>query len=396
MDARMTERRSARLVGGAAAAALAAALLLPARGLPAQEGADARWLPWLGCWTEVGGAGDLLCVRPSGVETGVELLTVRDGRIEASERLRADGVARETSREGCKGTESAAFSSDGRRLYLRSDFSCEGDVARRGTGIVAMVGPTEWVRVETVEVAGKTAAVTERYREAPATPTGLGLEDLTAGREMAVNAARRAGAVRPSVDDLIEASRHVDAEAVATWVAERGEPLEVDAGRLVRLADAGVAEEVVDVVVAVSFPERFAVDRDARGDAGRRTAGTYRGPFRTPYLGRSTFGPYHYGYSPFGFPGYGWWYGTRSPTVVVIRPRDGDAEHGRVVDGRGYTRSSPTGEPAAPAAGAQLPSGSSVSPSGMNSGGSSGSTGRKAKPRGSSSGDGGPGDDGTS
>lgn len=389
--------------GGAAAAVLAAALLLPADGARAQEDIDARWLPWLGCWSEVGAGEALLCIRPASSTAGaedVELVTVRDGEVAGTSRLRADGVARETTREGCTGTERAEFSSDGHRVYLRSDFVCEGEVDRQGTGMIAMVSPSEWIRVETVEVAGETAAVTRRYGEAPEAATeGTDLEDATAGREMAVRSARRAAASRPSVEDLVEAGEQVDPEAVRTWVAERDRPLEVDAEKLTRLADAGVPEEVIDVVVAVSFPEQFALDRDARGRDAGGAGPAYRGRFGSPYGGRGHFyrDPFYYGYTPFGygFGRFGWWYGSHRPTVVVVTPRDDDGGGGgRVVNGRGYTRSSaPAREPAA-ARGAGFPSRGSVTPSGATSGGS-GSTGRKAKPRdGGSSGDGGSPDGG--
>lgn len=391
--------KTRRAFGGALALALASALLLPTGSARAQQAeTDARWLPWLGCWSEVGTSGELLCLRPGRGGQGVELVTVRDGQVSGVELLLADGTARETSREGCTGTERAEFSSDGHRVYVRSDFVCEGDVNRTGTGLMAFVAPAEWVRVQAVEVAGETAAVTERYRKVPeAAAADAGLEPVTAGREMAVRTARQAAAAPPTTDDLVEAGGRVDAEAVKTWVAERDEPLDVDAGKLARLADAGVADEVIDVVVAVSFPERFAVDRDARGRVGGAGPG-YRGRFGADLYGRRPFyrDPFSYGYTPFGyrFGSYGWWYGTRSPTVIVVRPRDDDGVgDGRVVNGRGYTRGSGTDpRPASPAAGIEAPSGGSVSPSGMSSGRSSGSTGRKAKPReGSSGGDSGPG-----
>lgn len=396
----MTVRERTRfLIGGAAAVALLAALLLPVHA-PAQEDADARWLPWLGCWTEVGASGELLCVRPAPGAEGVELITVRDGEIAGSEQLRADGVARETAREGCSGTERAEFSSDGHRIYLRSDFVCEGEVDRKGTGLVAMVSPSEWIRVESVEVAGETAAVTGRYRTAPGeTATEAGLEDAMAGREMAVRSARRAAASNPSAEDLVEASEHVDAEAMKAWVAERDEPLDVDAEKLARLADAGVPEAVIDVVVAVSFPERFALERDARGRDVRGAGPAYRGRFASPYYGRGAFyrDPYFFGYTPFGF-GFGRFgrrYGAHRPTVIVVTPRDGDdAGGGRVVKERGYTRDGGARDPASSLPEARPPSRGSVSPAGMTSGGS-GSTGRKARPKDDGSSGGGSSDGGS-
>ena len=42
--------------------------------------------------------------------------------------IRADGIDRQTSREGCDGWERTSFSDDGHRVYLRAEFVCEGDV----------------------------------------------------------------------------------------------------------------------------------------------------------------------------------------------------------------------------------------------------------------------------
>lgn len=386
-------------IGGAVATALAAALLLPLQAADAQEAVDARWLPWLGCWSEVGTSGEALCVRPAADAEGVELVTLRDGEIAESRTLRADGVARGTTRQGCSGTEGADFSSDGHRLYLRSDFTCEGELDRRGTGLIAWVTPSEWVRVESVDVAGERASVTERYGVAPeAAAEGTGLEDVLAGREMAVRSARQAASSSPSVDDLVETDGRVDAEALRAWVAELEEPLAVNAEKLARLADAGVADEVIDVVVAVSFPEHFAVDRDARGRNFGGAAPAYRGRLGSPFHGRGYYypDPFHFGYTPFGY-GYsrhGWWYGAHRPTVVIVSPRDDADGGGRVVSERGYTRGGGPAQDPASAGRIDLPSRGSVTPSGASSGRSSGSTGRKAKPRDSSSGDGGSSDGG--
>ena len=160
-----------------------------------------------------------------------------------------------------------------------------------------------------------------------------------------------------------------------------------------RLDDAGVADEVIDVVVAVSFPEQFAVDRDARGRGVGGTGPAYRGRLGTRLYGRGYYAPdpFYFGYTPFGY-GYsrlGWWYGAHRPTVVIVSPRDDADRGGRVVNERGYTRGAGPGQNSAGATRIDLPPRGSVSPSGASSGRSSGSTGRKAKPRDGSSGDGG-------
>lgn len=375
-------------------AAAAAALLVVGGRAGAQETSDAGWLPWLGCWSEVGESGQLVCVRPTEDPDGAEIRTIRDGETVEVATHRADGVRREVAREGCEGYERAVFSSDGHRVYLQFDLVCDGGVDRRGTGLVAMVSPTEWIRVETSRVSGESAAEIRRFR--PAT----GERGADAGRQdrrTSLVTARRAAATL-DVDDLIEASGEVDGETVRAVVAERGEPLDVDAESLARMADAGVEEETVDVAVAVSFPERFRVERDPRAyDGGAPAPGGSAGwrADRGHRYGHPLFSAYAPFWYRFGRPG--WWYGRHRSTVIIVTPRDGEQDGGgRVVSGRGYTRGSSgsarDGNPVSDGIGAPPGNASSrgaVTPSGATAGGSSGSTGRRAKPRDSSDDDGG-------
>src|SRR5690606_15103806 len=254
--------------------------------------------------------------------------------------------------------ETVQFSADGRRAFTRSEIDCAG-VTQRGTGVLSMAGPGEWLDVRSLEVDGERTAWVQRYRlvgQERATEEGVG--DASFGMETAARVARTVAHRGVGFDEVAEAAGRVDSEAVAAWLAARGEGFDVTADELVRLADAGVDESVIDVMVAVSFPERFRVDaageaemaeREARGVPGYGRYGTarrslYYGP-RGPF-GYRMFG-YGFGYLPtdafgfgygYGYPGY-WGY---RPGVVIIRPR-GSEPAGRVVRGRGYERDG-TGE----------------------------------------------------
>lgn len=344
-----TQRRTARRPAGLGTGALLLAAILP-MGAAAQDGTDARWLPWLGCWEVEGAAegGAMLCLLPVSGDVAVEMVTVEESRIVGRERIRADGTTQDSSREGCRGWERASFSEDGRRVYLDGDHLCEGIVEQRSSGLLAMLSPTEWIDVRALEVDGRVSAGVARYRLAPIdVAEAAGLGDIAADRAMAVRAARVSASAELSVEDVIDASRHVNADVVRAWIAERGEPFRLDAGRLGRLADAGVPPEVIDVMVAVSYPRHFVLGDDGRvseaepdPDVGSRAVGPRgrdpwgyprpprRGGFWDPFYGG--YGGYGGYYGGFGYPGF------FRPVVVVTRPAEG--ERGRVVNGRGYTR----------------------------------------------------------
>jgi len=397
------------IIRSSGAGVLATGALLLVGTLPAAVSAqdvDSRWLPWLGCWEAADEGGEvtpLLCIRPLADGRGVELTTWSEGELVSSEAIHTDGVPREADREGCSGVEEARFSEDGRRVYMKSDYLCEGGSSRAATGLLAMVNPMEWVDIKVVQVSGQRMPWALRYRMARASREAeVGMGDVVATRAMSVRAARMAASGPLTEDDVLEIVREAGPEATEALLVERGDPFDVDAELLVRLADAGVPANVIDVVVAVSYPERFVLNAGAVEEAERdRTyaagpmpyGGSYRWSFWNPYF----YDPFYYGYgygygmygySPYSFGGYGGYGGYYRPTTIIIEPRPTEtASQIQMVRGRGYTRGG-SGQ-AAPSTGGDRSSGGSISSGGSGSssaGGSSGATGgstrRVAKPRG--------------
>lgn len=338
---------------------LVAALLLGLGAAPAQGQAgeleDGRWLPYLGCWVETEATatdGPMTCVVPEG--SGVAFLTVSDAEVTDRRVLRGDGAERPTEVAGCTGVEAATFSSDGHRLYTTADLDC-GGAERRTAGLIAMVDARQWIEARALGTGEGSVAWVKRYGPAPATRIeAAGLADrVDIETPRAVEVARVAASAPITVDAVIEAHARTDAEAVRSWLAEQGDPLRLDADALVRLADAGVPPEVIDVAIAVSFPDRFQVARQPRDEGGDRY-----GYDRWDRRMWSRFGPRYYDpfyYDPFYSPysrynryyGYGGFYGTGytgyGPTVVVVRPVDQTSSGGRAVPGRGYTQGSSGG-----------------------------------------------------
>ncbi|MCG6956102.1 MAG: hypothetical protein LJF04_08930 [Gemmatimonadetes bacterium] len=358
----------------------------------AAQAADSRWLPWLGCWQAEDAPSDagLLCVRPLDGQSSVEILRVTGTDVVSREVVWADGQQHETTREGCNGWEKGTFSSDGARVFLSSSHTCEGGAERTGGGIMALVSPTEWLDVRYLGMGEDRTPWVQRYRAATdqqAEAAGMG--GILADRAWAVRTARMAAAAAPSVDDVIEASQEEPAEVVQAWVAERKAPLKLDAKELERMADAGVAPDVIDVAVAVSYPSHFTVRAEPRGEESADRS------FRGSYYPGWGFDPfyYRYGYDPlyygaYGY-GYGWggypvgYYGGYGYTpVIVISNNDQNPlsqQHGRFVPGRGYTRGGSSGSSGASGSAARAParSGSTGATSG-----SSSSSGRTAHRRG--------------
>src|SRR5207253_2157708 len=141
----------------------------------AQSAVDARWQPWLGCWqpSQSGVVGEsstaglslngTVCVVPAG--NGVDIVNIGDGKISERRHIDASGMQQPIAKEGCSGWQRAQWSSDERRVYLRSEFTCGGTVQRTVNGMIAMTRTGEWLDVQGIGAAQNEVVLTTRYRQ---------------------------------------------------------------------------------------------------------------------------------------------------------------------------------------------------------------------------------------
>jgi hypothetical protein len=368
------------------------------------------WTAWYGCWVAVeseSGVTPVVCVLPGADASTARIATIEDGRISEETVVRADGVARPIEEGGCSGAESAFFSEDGRRVFTRAELGCSG-LGRLSTGVLAMISPDEWVDAQAMTVNGQHAVRTMRYRAARSSEIPAWVAaDLPRDQALAQEVARLDASRPLEIADVAEATRHVAAPAVEALLAARQHGFGLNAAKLMELRDSGVPTSTIDVMVALSYPARFAVAQDDRR-AGVRSDGDvnaarswvescYDDPFYSArrsgcYTSRYGYGYSRrgglYGYSPYGYDPYGWNYGTR-PVIVIVQP-DGDGSSdsgGAVVKGRGYTRTGSTMGTAEPRGATErsqpaASTGSTTTKATPSSSSGGSTTTRTAKPRG--------------
>jgi len=420
------------------AALLALLSSAPALAQDTSTAFDSRWNPYLGCWTVLKAQsghtvpvapGTMVCVRPSG-RFGVAITTTVDGKSVLEQTIVADGSAQPLSQGDCSGTQTNQWSRDGERLFTNVELTCVGRGKREISGITLLANG-QWVDSQATVVDRMADVRVRRYRRSSDGYTG------PAGMTTAPL----------SIEDIIEASAKVQSEALEAVLDEANARFELNSRVLTQLADNGVSPNVIDLMVAQAYPEKFQVER-AYPSASSASYGTASAGGSTAYMTGSSMGyPYpmydpfyssYYYYSPFaysyywgpsyiyrygspfypnysyynyyGVPAGGYYYGGGIGSGDSIAPPgspDSRGGSGVVVNGRGYTRVRPagsgstsTGESATPTSrtsgssrGARSSgssdSGASSSSSGASSSSSSGSSG--ASSGGYSSGGGGGG-----
>ncbi len=344
----------------------------PVAGAPAAA-QESSWLAWIGCWegsAEVGGeeaASFVVCFRPLTAGSGVEIRTYADGELVSTEQMIADGAAHAVAEGGCTGERTANWSGDGARVFLSSELDCGEGVTRNTLGLLSVLpGGAAWVEVQSVG-AGDGSPLIGIRTFVPASEDVISagpLLDPSAGLELAVATARSQAGGPLTPDALVEIVERAGADVTNAYLIERGEPFGLDAERLLALSRRGVPGEVVDVMVAVSYPERFQVSGGA-GESGEITpearpagaapAGGSAWPRRRWFQGYSPWGlgydpywdpfwssSYRFGYGSYGYRygglggaygygygglggAYGYGYGGlggtyRSPSLVFIQP----------------------------------------------------------------------------
>lgn len=325
---------------------------------------DLRWTDWMGCWDLIAdgsvarlppaeaakdGVAEptrpgsnrsaLVCVSPS--QGGALLRTFVGGQVVLSQTIVADDAERPVDDGGCKGTQRARWSSDGRRLFTRANVACDGQPERTVTGLTLMAPNGEWVDVQAVTIAGTDTVRVRRYR--------LPVERVRAGVP--------AAAVRLRIDDIKEATKYVSSRAIEAALMETGSQFPLSGRALVDLDKAGVDDRVIDLMVALSYPSSFAV-RPSGGVDDRLTpfppfggADFVDASYDYPYFYGPLYSNYYYSpyfYAPFGYS-YLRYYSAGVPPFAVIGGGAGGGasynghdnrppENGRAINGLGYTR----------------------------------------------------------
>jgi hypothetical protein len=354
---------------------------------------DPRWAPYVGCWqlrmenTNDGvadlvaaamrqapanqKAGDvMICITPSDQPQAVSQQTVLDGESVLDEIISTDGVTRSAEEANCTSTRRAEWSASGRQLFSRGTLSCTGQPERQITGLAMILpGPT-WVDVQMSEVNGQRSVRVRRY--------GLSREQIRAGAR-SVDPQSPAPLARWTLDEVKDASRKTAPEVLQAALVESGTKFPLSGRSLVDLKKSGVPDTVLDVMVAMTFPEKFVIERPTYTASYGGGGGAWGGGGFDPWSMASDYGWLSV-YAPFGYQYYGFYdprYGPGYGWVPVAPPVSGGSvepeSNGRAINGAGYTRVRPReAEPVrVNAGGGVVDRSGSGSSSGSGSGGSS-------------------------
>lgn len=305
---------------------LAVAVAIPATSHAQQPNPGPRWQGWIGCWSaspsrvrEVGPeAPRIVCVTPTSEPDAVDVSAISEGKVVSQNRIDATGATHDVTAPGCTGTESARWSGDGRRVFLKSHVTCDG-LPTDMNAILAITRTGEWIDVRRVAAGGGSDVRVARYHDV-GVPSVVPNEIASAfdrRNDILFHDARAMAGSTFSGKAIIEASHAVDAAVVESWIQEAGQTFPIDARSLNELADAGVPTRVTDAMIAVTRPTEVSshhVYMYPYSPYGWNSVGTsYSGGNYGPY---ANYGPYGYNSAD------AWDQGNRSRLTINIYEYD--------------------------------------------------------------------------
>jgi hypothetical protein len=318
-------------------------------GASAQAQTDQRWLPWLGCWQstaerQVSEAGRV-CVVPAADPDAVAVIVVTaDGPL-PDRLIVADGTLRPFDEEACTGQRRTEWGRDGHVLYTSGDLACTGEAQQRLSGFSLFTRDSTWLDIHVGSAPGRETVQVRRY-------TRTSVPDFVADRLPPDLLARAAAASESqphpiTLADVIEASGKIVPRALEAALVETRTVVPMNRRSLIALDDAAVSKNVIDVMVALAYPDQFDLNRPARASVSSAGAGV---PLYPSWWARPLW------YDPFWddpFSLYGvrqYRIYSRTPDTIIFldgidaggAPRPSNARDGaRAINGFGYTRVSP-------------------------------------------------------
>lgn len=333
---------------------------------------DSRFAAWMGCWRledDLAGTGARMCITPE--KGGVRMQTIVGTQRGIDEIVIPDAVAHAITDTDCKGFERAEWSKDGARVFRTTDVTCGKEAPRTIKSVAFLAAGPAWINVQMISgTAANTAVRVQRYRRAANQQLADGSKAPQPDASLALRS--NPDTTTWSVEDVIEASSKMPAEVVQASLAEIHQPFTLNKRTLLSLADGGVDSQVIDLMVALTYPKRFVIER-RDGGGGSTPTGVLTGsgwfdPMISPMLMGSMldcYTPFGYGYrsyysmcgnmlgySPFGYDYYGYnryygqsgYYSNYGWVELGANPAPGggtgvdSAGEGRAIKGVGYAQ----------------------------------------------------------
>jgi hypothetical protein len=305
-------------------------LLFPGFSQSQTNTADAKssLKPWVGVWTFNDDAA-LKVVGDSNQKTIVEIMPLSDGKgleitrkeatqPEVKEWLVLDGTKRPVDASNCTGWQTARWIPEAGIIFSSSEMNCKEAGAFSTSNLKIIVAADKMVDILSLKSGGQTKLATRRLvLERELVPAG--------GSEPAyANTVERIAAAAPwKLDRIVQLSKTMDTQLLEAALVEKNVTLDLNSAAAIKdLNKTKLPNEVIDLLVALAFPDKFHIERNGKVElkpwiASSSSSGSVRNSYSNTALpgvtsyyqglfyncngfGYAGYNPYGYGYNGYG------------------------------------------------------------------------------------------------
>ncbi len=248
------------------------------------------WTPWIGCWTRIGDEDvqSILCMLPSDEYQAVEAMWIGSEGVLRRETIRADAQRYSASLDECRGWAEGQFSENERRVYLKSEYTCVNDDSIAHWHALALHSQGSMLSVQAVKTGDSLVTGIDRYwRIQNEVLDTIGLGELVRRFVEPNPYLTRLAGTELEASDLIELAFVMPSQIAVLLTIELGVTAAMRADDIFQLRSAGVPDNLIDVVVARSYPEWFAVQVASMESLGEKEDPDNQRPFSIPLVGLS-------------------------------------------------------------------------------------------------------------
>ena len=275
--------------------------------------ANSSLAPWIGEWTIVEdqsadrtnetSLSALVEIRQTADGKGLEIVRKMPQGPDVKEVLVPDGTRRPIDAKNCSGWQIAQLVPEAGAIISSSEMNCKDSGSFTTSNLKMILANDQMVDILGIKTAGQTRIATRRLRFEQETTSA---EDSRS--RMTAMVARTAAAASWNLNTIARLSGFVDTPVLEAALLERNVQLSVTAKSLKQMEADKIPKEIIDLLVALAFPDKFDIQTNGR-IALRPWSGSSSAGYSTnayaPSVGYYP-GAFYNCFSPYGYGGYGY------------------------------------------------------------------------------------------
>ncbi len=275
--------------------------------------ANSSLAPWIGEWTIIEdrsadrtietNLSAIVEIRQTADGKGLEIVRKMPQGPDVKEVLVPDGTRRPVDAKNCSGWQIARLIPEAGAIISSSEMSCKDSGSFTTSNLKMILANDQMVDILGIKTSGQTRIATRRLRFE---------QETTSAEEprshVAAMAARATAAAPWNLNIIARLSAIADTPVLEAALLERNDRLNVTAKSLRQMEADKIPKEIIDLLVALAFPDKFDIQKNGRIAlrpwSGSSSAG-YSNYAYVPSVGYYP-GAFYNCFSPYGYGGYGY------------------------------------------------------------------------------------------